>query len=161
MYLLAPACEAIAATTKKLEKTRIVAEYLRSRTPEEAAVSAVFLSGRAFPAYQETTLQLGGTQLWKIVQELSGKSESAMAAAYRKHGDLGAAAYDVLAARYKSAPPNPLNVIAVKEIFEQIARTRPRVALQSHTPRSQVLDQDHDRQPADRHEGEPGGGRDR
>src|SRR5438477_291428 len=68
MYLLAPACEAIAATSKKLEKTRIVAEYLRSRTPEEAAVSAVFLSGRAFPAYQETTLQLGGTQLWRIVQ---------------------------------------------------------------------------------------------
>jgi DNA ligase-1 len=124
MYLLAPACEAIAATSKKLEKTRIVAEYLRSRTPEEAAVSAVFLSGRAFPAYQETTLQLGGTQLWRIVQELSGKSESAMAAAYHKYGDLGAAAYDVLAARYKSAPANPLNLIAVKEIFEQIARTR-------------------------------------
>src|SRR5581483_4755860 len=124
MYLLAPACEAIAATTKKLEKTRIVAEYLKSRTPEEAAVSAVFLSGRAFPAYQETTLQLGGIQLWRIVQELSGKSEAAMAAAYRKHGDLGAAAHDLLAARYKSAASNPLSVIAVKEIFEQIARTR-------------------------------------
>ena len=124
MYLLAPACEAIAATTKKLEKTRIVAEYLRSRTPDEAAVSAVFLSGRAFPAYQETTLQLGGTQLWRIVKELSGKSESAMAAAYRKHGDLGAAAYDVLAARYSVATSGALNVLQVRDAFEQIARTR-------------------------------------
>ena len=43
-----------------------------------------------------------------------------MAAAYHKYGDLGAAAYDVLAARYKSAPANPLNLIAVKEIFEQV-----------------------------------------
>jgi len=37
MYLLAPACEAIARTTKKLEKTQIVADYLRARSAEEAA----------------------------------------------------------------------------------------------------------------------------
>ena len=54
MQRLATACEAIAATTKKLLKTGIVADYLKSRTTDEAAVSAVFLSGRAFPAWEET-----------------------------------------------------------------------------------------------------------
>ena len=116
MYLLAPACEAIAATTKKLAKTRIVAEYLRARNTEEAAISALFLSGRAFPAYKESTLQLGGSQLWRIVQELSGRSDAAMNAAYRKHGDLGAAAYDVLAGRI-----NPGRVFDFETDLEHIA----------------------------------------
>ena len=73
MHRLATACEAIAATTKKLLKTGIVADYLKSRTVDEAAVSAVFLSGRCFPAWEETTLQVGGRSLWQIVAELSGK----------------------------------------------------------------------------------------
>src|SRR2546430_16445519 len=92
MQRLAEACERIAGTTKKLEKTAIVAEYLKSRTPGEAAVSAVFLSGRAFPLWEETTLQVGGALLWRIVAEVSGKSEAELTAAYRRHGDLGAVA---------------------------------------------------------------------
>ena len=54
MIKLAEAGERIAATTKKLEKIAIVAEYLKARTPEEASVSAVFLSGRPFPVWEES-----------------------------------------------------------------------------------------------------------
>ena len=124
MYLLAPACEAIARTTRKLEKTQIVADYLRSRSADEAAVSAVFLSGHPFPAYNETTLGVGGTQLWKVVQELSGKSDAAMTAAYRRHGDLGAATHDILSGRRSSPACQTLNVKQVEEAFRQIAATR-------------------------------------
>src|SRR5258708_27804871 len=92
MLMAAGSCEAIAATTKKLQKTAIVAEYLKSRTTDEAAVSAVFLSGRAFPAWEETTLQVGGSLLWQVVAELSGKEEAAPSAAYRKTGDVGGVA---------------------------------------------------------------------
>ena len=60
MRHLASACEAIAGTTKKLQKIGIVADYLKSRTPQEAEISAVFLSGRPFPVWEETTLQVGG-----------------------------------------------------------------------------------------------------
>src|SRR2546429_9139174 len=89
MQRLAEACERIAGTTKKLEKTAIVAEYLKSRTPEEAAVSAVFLSGRAFPLWEETTLQVGGALLWRIVAEGSGKSEAELTANYLRAGGMG------------------------------------------------------------------------
>ncbi len=99
MLQLATACEEIAGTTKKLLKTGIVANYLKSRTVDEAAVSAVFLSGRAFPAYEETTLQVGGRSLWQIVAELSGSNENQMNAAYRRRGDLGAVAGEVLPER--------------------------------------------------------------
>ena len=120
MQRLATACEAIAATTKKLLKTGIVAEYLQSRTIDEAAVSAVFLSGRAFPAWEETTLQVGGRSLWLIVAELSGSDESQLNAAYRRHGDLGAVAGEVLPQRSGQG----LGVLEVEAAFRQIASAR-------------------------------------
>jgi DNA ligase-1 len=96
MRKFAETCEAIAGTTKKLSKIGIVAEYLRSRTVEEASVSAVFLSGRPFPAYEEATLQFGGRLLWQVLEELSGNSAAELSAAYRRFGDLGAVAGEVL-----------------------------------------------------------------
>ena len=120
MQRLAETCEAIAATTKKSLKTGIVADYLKSRTVDEAAVSAVFLSGRAFPAWEETTLQVGGALLWRVVQELSGKDEATLTSAYRKHGDLGAVAGEVLAERSGQG----LSVLEVADTFRQIAAAR-------------------------------------
>src|SRR5579864_8458813 len=120
MQRLATACEAIAATTKKLLKTGIVAEYLKSRTTEEAAVSAVFLSGRAFPSWEEITLQVGGRTLWQIVAELGGSNEAQLTAAYRRHGDLGAVAGEVLPQRAGQG----LGVLDVDAAFRQIAAAR-------------------------------------
>jgi DNA ligase-1 len=120
MQALATTCEAIAATTKKLQKTSLVADYFKSRTADEAAVSAVFLSGRPFPVWEETTLQVGGRWLWRIVAELAGKEESEITAAYRRLGDLGAVAGDVLPERTNQG----LDVLEVERTFRQIASTR-------------------------------------
>ncbi|MFZ0137447.1 MAG: ATP-dependent DNA ligase [Candidatus Sulfotelmatobacter sp.] len=120
MRKLAETCEAITATTKKLQKTTIVADYFKSRTADEAAVSAVFLSGRAFPAWEETTLQVGGSLLWRAVAELSGKDEAALTASYRKYGDLGSVAGEVLVQQSGQG----LNVLEVAESFRKIAAAR-------------------------------------
>jgi DNA ligase 1 len=120
MRKLAETCEAVAATTKKLQKTTAVADYFKSRTTDEAAVSAVFLSGRAFPAWDETTLQVGGALLWRAVAELSGKDEPELTAAYRKHGDLGAVAGQVLPETCRQG----LNVLEVADTFRRIAAVR-------------------------------------
>lgn len=120
MLKFAQACEAIASTTRKLQKTAIVADYLKARSADEAAVSAVFFSGKAFPAWEETTMQVGGSLLWRVVAELSGKDEAALTAAYRKHGDLGAVAGDVLAER----PAQGMGILEVAHSFRQIAAAR-------------------------------------
>ncbi|MGA8432575.1 MAG: ATP-dependent DNA ligase [Candidatus Sulfotelmatobacter sp.] len=120
MRRLAEACERIAETTKKLEKTRIVADYFRSCSTEEAAISAVFLSGRPFPVWEETTLQVGGRLLWRVVAELAEKENSALTDAYRKLGDLGAVAGAVLATK----PDQTLGVMEVETAFRQIAGAR-------------------------------------
>src|SRR5579864_2013475 len=120
MRHLAQACERIAATTKKLEKTAIVADLLKSLPAEEAAAAAVFLSGRPFPVWEETTLQVGGALLWRAVSEVAGRSEGEVTAAYRRLGDLGAVAGEVLPAREVAE----LSVADVQERFRQIAAAR-------------------------------------
>jgi DNA ligase-1 len=120
MLSFARTCDAIAATTKKLEKTRLVAAYLRSLPVSEAAVAAVFLSGRPFPAYEEATLQVGGTMLWRAISALSGKSESQLTEIYRRHGDAGSVAAEALPER----PPQRLGLAAVQAAFATIAAAR-------------------------------------
>ena len=66
-------CDAVAATTKKLEKIRLVSQLLRSLPLEDAVRAAIFLTGRAFPRNDERILGVGGTQLYRLVAELAGK----------------------------------------------------------------------------------------
>jgi DNA ligase-1 len=120
MLRFARTCEAIAATTKKLEKTAIVAEYLRLLPASEASLAAIFVSGRPFAAYRETTLQVGGSLLWRMIAQLSGKSEETLTESYRRHGDAGSVAAEVL----PDLPHTVLSLATVSETFEQIAAAR-------------------------------------
>ena len=113
-------CEAVAATSKKLEKTALVADYLRSLSLSEAAIAALFLSGRPFPAYQEATLQVGGTLLWRVISELSGRSESELSKIYRKHGDAGAVAAEALPEK----TADDLSLSDIQRTFQEIAAAR-------------------------------------
>ena len=120
MLRFAQTCEAVTATTKKLGKTALVADYLRSLPAEQAAIAAIFLSGRPFAAYKETTLQVGGSLLWRTLAKLSGKSERELTEIYRRHGDGGSVAAEALPPRTIAS----LSLTAVQQAFDQIATAR-------------------------------------
>jgi DNA ligase-1 len=124
MLHFAETCDAIASTTKKLEKTALVASYLKlllqTKPLDEAATAAVFLSGQPFPAYEEATLQVGGALLWRSIGELSGKSEHELTEIYRKHGDAGS----VAAAALPAKPPSGLSLTSVQQVFSAVAAAR-------------------------------------
>src|SRR5438270_9285305 len=120
MLKFAQTCERIAGTPKKLEKVAIVGEYIKSCPIDQAVVAAVFLSGRPFPVWEETTLNVGGTLLWRVVEALSGKAERDLSEAYRRHGDLGAVAAEVLPA----INGRDLSVAEIQARFRQIAAAR-------------------------------------
>jgi DNA ligase 1 len=131
MLKFSQTADRIAATTKKLEKTSLLAEYFNSVPVEEAAIAAVFFSGRPFPAWEETTLQVGGRLLWSIVEEISGKGDHELTAAYRKYGDLGAVAGEVLpdTNKWGDGRPRPsgtleLSPTRVQLSFREIAAAR-------------------------------------
>ena len=122
MRKLAEICESIASTTKKNEKVRIVADYFRSQAVDEAAIAAIFLSGRTFPAFEEITLQVGGSMLWQVLREIAHASDEEMAAAYRRYGDLGSAAFDIL--QSTASKQSTLTLQQVEREFHRIADTR-------------------------------------
>ena len=104
-------CDAVAATAKKLEKTRLVSQLLRSLPLEDAVRAAIFLTGRAFPRNDERILGVGGTQLYRLVAELAAKDPRHLGEVYRQHGDLGSAAGELFQAAH-SGGDVPLSEVA-------------------------------------------------
>ena len=119
MDSFARACETVASTTKKLEKTRIVADYLRSVGAEAAPRAAQFFAGQVFPVWEERTLQLGSAQLWRALAAITGKSDAVLSAAYRRYGDMGSATAEVLE---DTAPKiSGLRLVELEAVFDRIA----------------------------------------
>ena len=81
--------DAVGATTKKLEKLRLMSEFFGALSVDDAAVAARFCSGRAFAGHDERTLGVGGSVLSRVIAEAAGKVGESLSTAYRKHGDLG------------------------------------------------------------------------
>lgn len=128
-------CERLAGTTKKLEKRAWMADYLRELPPEAAAHAALYLSGTPFAEADRRLLSVGGASLWQVVKELTRASDAAMHDAYRKHGDMGAAAFDLLAA-HREAVAATLTIEGVAEKFAEMAALR---GAERSTERRQAL----------------------
>jgi DNA ligase 1 len=114
--------DALARTTKKLEKRALIAAYLRELAVEDASLAALYLSGTPFAETDRRVLNVGGSLLSKALTQVSGANQAAMHAAYRRHGDIGAAAEDLLRARVEVSPS--LTLPQVREAFDAIAAAR-------------------------------------
>lgn len=84
-------CAAVAAKAGKTEKIAILAEYLRSLPDADVAAAARFFTGNPFPARDERSLGIGWRTIVRAAQAAWGVREGELAAAYRQHGDIGAA----------------------------------------------------------------------
>ncbi|MBV8437418.1 MAG: ATP-dependent DNA ligase [Silvibacterium sp.] len=115
-------CDKLTATPKKLEKRALIAEYLRGLSVDDAGRAALYLAGTPFAETDRRALNTGGSLLSRAVAEVSGADRTAMHAAYRRHGDLGAAAEDLLASR-RDTPPE-LTLKNLEDSFDAIAAAR-------------------------------------
>jgi len=121
MLRLAQTCDAVAATTKKTEKIRLVSSLLQSLPIEDATRAAIFLTGRPFPRWDERVLGVGGMLLSRLIGELSSKSGETMGSAYLKHGDLGDMAEELLSER-DDAPGVSMSEVAA--LFAELPNAR-------------------------------------
>jgi DNA ligase 1 len=115
-------CERLTATSRKLEKRALMAEYFRPLEAQDAARAALYLSGKPFPETARRQLNVGGALLSRVLAELSKASQDAMHAAYLRHGDLGSAAHDLLLATRERGNIIPtLSLAQVDAAFATIA----------------------------------------
>ena len=97
--------ERLSATTRTSEKMALLAEYLRTLTPDELPTAAIFLTGRPFAEADQRAVGLGWSAIATTVTDLAGVPRAALAEAYDRSSDLGIAVADVLtAAQHQPSP---------------------------------------------------------
>jgi DNA ligase-1 len=123
MYAFSQLCESIAATTKKLEKIQLVADYFRSLHDDldNAALGALYLCGRVFPLREERVLSVGFSVILRAVAAISGKDPHELAPTLRHHGDIGAGAEEILAEHHS---PSTMRLTDIADVFDALARQR-------------------------------------
>ncbi|MDP9039219.1 MAG: ATP-dependent DNA ligase [Acidobacteriota bacterium] len=130
--VLADLLEAVAGEGSRLKKRAAIAEAIRAVHADaaaEAGLFALYLAGMPFAEWDGRKLNAGGALLSRAVKAAAGAEDAQLAAAYRRHGDLGAAAFELLMAR-----PSPgatgeeaghgLTLGDVAEAFARLASAR-------------------------------------
>jgi DNA ligase-1 len=115
--------ERVAATTRTSEKTRLLADELRTHSPDELPIAALFWTGRPFPEADGRSTGLGWAAIAGAVGRVAGSDRAALAAAYDRYSDLGRAVADVLATRPE--PPDPASSPALSDVaatFDELER---------------------------------------
>ncbi len=113
--------EAIAATPAKLEKVRLLAEYLRALAPEQLRRAAIFLTGKPFAQTDQRTLQTGWAIIYRALLGASRRGNAELRRIASSHGDAGKAALEALEGRTAS---EPFSLGEAETLFEELHRTR-------------------------------------
>ncbi|MGI8428595.1 MAG: ATP-dependent DNA ligase [Solirubrobacteraceae bacterium] len=119
---VATLADALAGEGSRLKKRAAIAETIRKIASEslaDAGLFALYLAGTPFPEADQRKLNAGGSLLTKTLLAVSGATDAALTAAYRRHGDLGAAALDLLGG--KSPIDTTLTLSEVADAFAAMA----------------------------------------
>jgi len=120
---LATLGDALAETSSKLKKRAAIAERLvevrGQGSSEDAGLLALYLSGEAFPEADGRKLNIGGAILSRVLRDIVRPTEEQFTAAWRRHGDIGAAAGDLFAEQGHVPEPS-LTFAQIAEAFAAI-----------------------------------------
>lgn len=116
--------ENLESTTSKLEKTRIIADFIRDKEGEELKMLLHLLQGRVFPNYSQFELGVAQQLVIKAVSKACGIGEKEVEKHFRELGDLGEVA-EKLAKSKKQTTLFSIS-LSVKKVYENLRK----VALQ-------------------------------
>jgi len=121
-HAFAETCAAIGAVSGKLEKVRLLAEYLATLEGEPLTWVTAWFTGYPFPPGQNKVLQLGGASITDALCAVGQLTRAELRQIYLKHSDGGETAFEVLARNPKSAPT--LSVESIHQFFEKVHTAR-------------------------------------
>src|SRR5258706_9764031 len=119
----AKTAEAVAATTKKLEKAALLGEYFRQLDDEDLPRAARYLAGQQFALNDARTTNVGGSILGEALCTATGSSPESLGPRYARWGDGGDVAFEVFCeARPGNAPS--LSLAETEELLARLSATR-------------------------------------
>jgi DNA ligase-1 len=120
-FAFADVGEAIGATPAKLEKIRLLADYLRTLDEEQLSIATTYFSGRAFAQSDLRTLQVGGSIIYRAMMTASKLNDAEFHRMAHSHGDAGKTAFEALHGRTK---PKPFTLKQSRDFFDALHKTR-------------------------------------
>ncbi len=117
--------EVISATPAKLQKVRLLAEYLRTLSAAQLPIAVTYFTGTAFPQNDLRTLQIGWTVIYRALMAASKLSEPEFRRIASGHGDSGKTAAEVLQGR---TAPESFGVEESRAFFESLQKARGPIA---------------------------------
>ena len=121
---LAELLEALRATRSRLEKRRLLVEYLRALPDEALPLAVTYLGGRPFPRGDGRTLSVGGATLDVALRAARPElTDETITAAWRRHADAGDAAAELWAGATPTHP-NAVRLADVAASFEALHAAR-------------------------------------
>ncbi|HEX7159322.1 MAG TPA: ATP-dependent DNA ligase, partial [Edaphobacter sp.] len=93
---VAELAEKLSKESSRLKKRAAIAEaiaavHVAAPETEDAGLFAMYVAGTPFAEADSRKLNAGGALLSKALLEVSGATQIELTAAYKRHGDLGAA----------------------------------------------------------------------
>jgi DNA ligase-1 len=120
-FVFAEVGETIAATPAKLEKIRLLVDYLRTLDEEQLPIATTYFTGRAFAQSDLRTLQVGGSIIYRAMMKASKLNDTEFHRLAHSHGDAGKTAFEALHGRTK---PQPFTLKQSREFFDALHKTR-------------------------------------
>src|SRR5438445_8328970 len=127
MLDFARAGETIRATSSKLEKTRVLSDYLRALEPDDLRRAVLYITGRALPPSDARVLNLGAAALFRVISQMTGLSAEELSSIYRRHQDPGDWTFEVLQGKTN---PRPYSLREIGGAFDAIEASRSMAAKQ-------------------------------
>ncbi|MGA7733439.1 MAG: ATP-dependent DNA ligase [Chloroflexia bacterium] len=121
--LFSETAQAVGATTKRLEKLAILAEYLSGLSDADLPAASRLLAGSPFPLSDDRTLNVGWSVASNVLVQLSGVGPNEYNAMVVLMGDMGDVARQIMPAQ-PHVPGRPLSLQEAVQVFEEIASTR-------------------------------------
>ncbi|TMI57280.1 DNA ligase, partial [Candidatus Bathyarchaeota archaeon] len=115
----------IEATTKRLEITRLLVELINA-TPHSIIDKVVYLTqGKLYPDFLGIELGVAEKLLFRALARVTGQAESKVATLYKKLGDLGTIAEQLLKDKTQvSFQREALSVEEIYNVFDTIAHEK-------------------------------------
>ena len=89
-------------TTKRLEKTHIISEFLKTTDIENLPIITLLLQGKLFPSWDENKTGVASRLILKAINTATGISTPKIEQEWKKTGDLGIVAENLVKQKKQS-----------------------------------------------------------
>lgn len=123
LQAFAECAEAVAATTKKLEKAAILGAYLKTLPDADLIRAARYFAGQQFALNDARTTNVGGSIISAALSEATGFSPEDLYPRYVRLGDPGELAEEIVKEARQSAQPT-VTLAETESLITRLSETR-------------------------------------